>query len=102
VFKLFYKSKMKSYNSRNNVLQSLVRSVLMYCAPIWGMGEIDTLVKFENEFIRRLFKLPYLVPNWFLRMESTGHFKIVDTFFSREVIWRWSCRLRQRVSILNT
>jgi len=29
----------------------------------------------------------------------TSHFKILDTFFSREVTWRWNCRLRQRVSI---
>jgi hypothetical protein len=70
LFSIFYKSSIQTFNSRESLFNSLVKSVLMYCSFIWGPSNVDQLVKFQLNFLRRLFWLPKKTPNWFLRLET--------------------------------
>jgi hypothetical protein len=70
LFSIFYKSSIQTFNSREALFNSLVKSVLMYCSFIWGPSNVDLLVKFQLNFLRRLFWLPKKTPNWFLRLET--------------------------------
>src|SRR5665811_1758960 len=66
---VFFKSKMKTLESREFVFNSLVKSVIMYCMPIWGIDMIERITVFQNSFIRRIFGLPSKTPIWYLRLE---------------------------------
>ena len=47
---LFYKSKMRTLKSRTVLFKSLVRSVLLYCSPVWGLELTDRLEIFQNKY----------------------------------------------------
>jgi hypothetical protein len=69
LFDIFRRSKMSTFDSRIKLFESLVRSVLMYCCPVWGLKCMKKLVIFQNKFLRRMFCLPNKTPAWFLRLE---------------------------------
>src|SRR5206468_9583385 len=59
-FKLIWKSKLKTLSTCLALFKSLVRSVLMYCAPVWGFKFVDLFETIQTGFLKRLFLLPKL------------------------------------------
>jgi len=69
LFSVFFKSKMKTFKSRNMLFDSLVRSVIMYCSHLWGLASYKDLEIFQMNFLRQLFQVPTWVPKAMLRLE---------------------------------
>jgi len=70
LFSLMYRSKIKTTHSRLTIYKSLVKSMLSYCSTIWGIDCINRLEIFQNNFLRRLYRLPKIASKWFIRMET--------------------------------
>jgi hypothetical protein len=70
LFSLFYKSRIKTLDSRLRLFQALTKSVLMYCSHLWGIDFCHRLVVFEINFLRYLFGVPKHTSQWFLRLET--------------------------------
>jgi hypothetical protein len=87
LFDIFRRSKMKTFDSRIKLFDSLVRSVLLYCSPIWGLNHIESLVVFQNKFLRRLFNLPNKTPAWFLRLEL--NVKSLEIYVIKSALQFW-------------
>jgi hypothetical protein len=85
--KLVYKSSMKSLSCRISLFNSLVRSIIMYCAPIWGIKLVDKLESFQSSFLRKIFGLPRKTPQWYLRLESSCD--RIELFFIKNVLGFW-------------
>lgn len=47
----------------------MVRSVLLYCAPIWGLEYAKSLEQFQIKYLKQLFELPKCTPHWFVGLE---------------------------------
>lgn len=67
---IFVQSKLKTLKSRTTLFNSLIKSVLLYCSPIWGLELTEKLEIFQNKFLRNIFQLPPKTPSRFLRLES--------------------------------
>jgi hypothetical protein len=54
-----------------NLFSSLVKSVLLYCVPLWGQTEKTQKVieRVQNQFIKSLLYLPKCTPDYFIRLE---------------------------------
>ena len=52
------------------MFNSLGRSVLMYCSPVWGIGECERLETFQMNFVKRVLGLSKYCPRWFARLET--------------------------------
>jgi len=70
LLKLIEKAKIKTLKSRLKLFDSLCKSILMYCAHIWGIYTLEKLEKFQLRFLRRLLNLPSYTPAAFLRLET--------------------------------
>ena len=66
---LIYKSRMNNLDSIMALYNSLVRSIVMYCAPIWCLDFGKDLEKLRIRFLKSLFLLPKTTPDWILRLE---------------------------------
>jgi hypothetical protein len=67
---LIYRSKMQNLDSILVIYYSLIRSVISYCAPIWGLKFGDYFEKTRSKFLKSVFLLPRLTPGWFVRLET--------------------------------
>lgn len=70
LFKLFYRSKMRTFGCRIRLFNSMVRSVLLYCSPLWGITEIENLERVQVDFLRKTLGLPKYCPHWLVRLET--------------------------------
>jgi len=70
LFNVFYRCKLKTFNSHYKMFQSYVQSIILYCAPIWGLRNMERFDIYQSKFLRRLFQLPNCTPRWFLRLET--------------------------------
>lgn len=52
---LLYRGKIKTLDSRITLFNSPVKSVLLYCSPVWGISMMDKLVTFQNKYMRIYF-----------------------------------------------
>jgi hypothetical protein len=84
---LIWRSKMRSFSSMMAVYKSLVRSVLMYCCPIWGMSYMDCIEVIQAAFLKKLFMLPKMTPQWFVRLETNT--TRMEMFFLRSTLFFW-------------
>jgi hypothetical protein len=66
---LIYKSRMNNLDSIMALYNSLVRSILMYCAPVWGLKFSREFEKLRMKFLKSVFKVPITTPDWILRLE---------------------------------
>ena len=66
---LIYKSRMNNFGSIMALYNSLIRSIVMYCAPIWCLDFGKDLEKLRIRFLKSLFLLPKMTPDWILRLE---------------------------------
>jgi Reverse transcriptase (RNA-dependent DNA polymerase)/Endonuclease-reverse transcriptase len=84
---LLYKSKMKTFEAHIKLYRSMVRSVLSYCAPTWGLKYMENFEKSQSGFLKSIFKLPRLTPGWFVRLETCVQKN--ELFFVRLVLNFW-------------
>ena len=85
---IVYKSRLNSFESALALYNSLVRSVLSHCSPIWCLGYAGDFEKLRTNFLKSLFLLPKMTPKWFLRLElDLEHSEI---FYLRTVIKFWA------------
>jgi hypothetical protein len=66
---LIYKSRMNNLDSIMALYNSLVRSILMYCAPVWGLKFRNEFEKLRMKFLKCLFLIPRTTPDWIVRLE---------------------------------
>ena len=66
---IIFKSKMNNLECILSLYNSLIRSVVSYCAPIWGVKFIHEFEHVRIRFLKTLFLLPKLTPHWFVRLE---------------------------------
>ena len=60
---------MNKFDSIMALYNSLIRSIVMYCAPIWCLDFGKDLEKLRIKFLRSLFLLPKMTSDWLLRLE---------------------------------
>lgn len=87
LFKLFYKSGLRTFKNRNKLFESMVRSVLFYCAPVWGLKHCNKFEIFQSNFFRRLLNVPPWSPSWALQLELNTN--SILFFFVRSVLKFW-------------
>jgi hypothetical protein len=85
---VIYKSKMNTLESILHLYYSLVRSVLSYCSPVWGLKFPDELDKLRIKFIKSLFLLPRMTPDWFIRLELD--LRTNELYFLKTCIKFWT------------
>lgn len=85
LFSMFYRSKIKTLSSRIKLFDSLIRSVVMYCATIWGVECMNKFNVLQTKFLRRLFQLPQKTPNWFLRIEA--YVKSLESVLIKNIVY---------------
>jgi hypothetical protein len=84
LFGVFFRSKTKTLTSRTKLYDSLVKSMLTYCLPIWGIDHSDKLEIFQNNFLRRMCNIPKCSPNWFTRLETNKiliQFEVIKMYY---------------------
>lgn len=64
------KGKSNSWKSRTYLFQSLVKSCLLYCCPVWALRHGDQLEKVQMNYYKRLLCLPRTTPNHLIRLET--------------------------------
>lgn len=84
---LIYRSKIDNFDSILSLYYSLVRSVLSYCSPIWGLNFSDCFETLRIKFLKSLFLLPRTTPNWFVRLEL--NLKTSEIFFVKMCLKFW-------------
>ncbi len=65
---------------------SMLLSIQLYAAEIWGLNEAEEIEKMQNTFARRLLHLPANSPGYLLRME-TGMLPTTDHTLRRALCW---------------
>ncbi|XP_028982198.1 uncharacterized protein LOC114841397 [Diachasma alloeum] len=63
------RTKSVDWPSKVKIYDSLVASVMLYAAPIWGLRHIDLLERTQMFYFKRLFQLPRHASNSAMRLE---------------------------------
>jgi hypothetical protein len=66
---LIYKSRMNNLDTFMTLYNSLVRSIPMYCAPVWGLKFRNEFQKLRMKFLKWLFLIPRRTPDWIVKLE---------------------------------
>jgi hypothetical protein len=99
LFSVMWRSKTRTFDSRLKVYNSLVKSVLNYCSPVWGIENVNKLKIFQNNYLRRLFNLPRKSPNWFCRLECDCY--SIEYDYMKNLLYFWKrLFLRPRNSLI--
>ena len=70
------KSKAVTWETRTQLYNSIVLSILLYCVQVWGLRYSDVLERVQVFFYKRLLLLPRFTPDCYLRLETgTGKLK---------------------------
>lgn len=70
VWSICKKSGVPPIETNLKLFNSLVKSTLLYAAPLWGWGQEKSVEKAQTSFIRKLFRLPPTTPEYFCRLET--------------------------------
>lgn len=87
--KLIESAKINELHTIKKLFQSLVKSVLLYSFPVWGLQSFEELSSFQIQFYRRLYYIPMEAPRWFIRLElglddiNSHMLKLVMNFWMR-------------------
>ena len=68
---ILFNMKSNSWQTKNALFDSLIKSVLLYASEIWAWNYVDLLETVQSKFFKRLLQLPIETPNYFLRAEIT-------------------------------
>jgi hypothetical protein len=63
-------AKLHDVEIEQKLLKSLVNSVILYCAPVWGLNYIDQLEKVQVRFWKKLLCLHKSTPGYIIRQET--------------------------------
>lgn len=88
--RILARARSDSWESKLKLYHSLVTSVLLYAAPIWGLRYTDTLEKAQSDYFKRLLLLPTNTTNCALRLEL-GIAKIA--LWVLKLAWAWVIKL---------
>lgn len=91
---ILVRSKSDSLETKSELLRSLVKSVLLYCAEVWGPSYHQKLEVVALRFYKSIFHLARNTPNHFVRLE-TGTSRIENEILIKMVKW-W-----QKVQIMS-
>jgi len=84
---LTWKAKIYKISQIFQLYYALVRSVVSYCAPIWGINNIEIFETLETNFLRRILRVPNITPRWFLHLET--NIKRAKTTFYKQLLQFW-------------
>ena len=57
-------------NTCNKLCDALVKSILLYAAPIWSPRHLKDMEKIQNAFYKKLLFLPQNTPGYAIRLET--------------------------------
>lgn len=80
------KSKAVTWETRAQLYNSIVLSILLYCVQVWGLRYSDVLERVQVFFYKRLLLLPRSTPDCYLRLE-TGTVKLKWLIFKSCLGW---------------
>jgi hypothetical protein len=64
------KANISTMNTRFKLFDSLVKTVLLYAAPIWAPSQEDLIERIQSNFIRKILHLNPMTPGYILRLET--------------------------------
>jgi hypothetical protein len=86
---------------RLRLFDSMVKSVLSYALPVWGLRYLDNLERVQLAFLRRVLLVSRFTPGYMLRLESgiahlkVSFFKTIINFWIKILETENSCLLRK-------
>ena len=86
VMQILFNSKKDSWNSKMELFDSMVSSVLLYAAPVWSLRYLENIEFIQSEFFKKLLSLPKTTANATLRLEL-GLVKLEYEVF--KLLWKW-------------
>ena len=90
VWSILVNSRMKSWDSRCRIFDSLSLVVVLYSAAVWGPWHVDDVNKFQNGLFKSLLRLPRCTPGYLLRLETGREDAEVRIW---RIVLRWWLRL---------
>jgi Reverse transcriptase (RNA-dependent DNA polymerase)/Endonuclease-reverse transcriptase len=70
VWGILTNSKMKNWESRMKIFNSISMSVLLYSSSVWSPRFLQEIEKFRIAFLKKLLKLPKCTPAYLVRLET--------------------------------
>lgn len=70
VLNILKRAKSNAWETKNVVFDSMVRSILIYIAEVWGLRYLDDIEKIHSKFFKRVLALPISTPNYATRLEA--------------------------------
>ena len=83
---LIYSLKVSSFKVFKKLFEALVRSMILYAAPIYAVRHLTEIEKIQTVFFKRLLHLPQCVPNYAVRLEL-GLIPIAVSIFKQVLNW---------------
>ena len=85
ILKIINKTNLNSWQSIEQLFQSLSSSVLLYGCEVWGLKYLNEIDAFQTSFYKRLLHLPTCTPHYAVRLEigiSVLSAKIIERVFN--------------------
>lgn len=70
VLNILKRAKSNVWETKNVLFDSMVRSIVVYNAEVWGLRYLDDIEKIYSKFFKRVLALPTSTPNYAMRIES--------------------------------
>jgi hypothetical protein len=64
------KSKTFCLDSANKLFDSIIQSTSLYAAGIWGLESGEILERVQQQYFKKVLKLPFCTPKYFIRLET--------------------------------
>ncbi|UYV63995.1 hypothetical protein LAZ67_2006278 [Cordylochernes scorpioides] len=90
--RLIKKKKINSLKVALNLFDSVIKSILLYAAPVWAWDNTDIIDQLQNTFIKNFLNLPRYIPGYIVRLE-TGRISL--TFTMIKLILKYFIRLQK-------
>ncbi|UYV74537.1 hypothetical protein LAZ67_12000039 [Cordylochernes scorpioides] len=90
--RLIKKEKINSLKVALNLFDSVIKSILLYAAPVWAWDNTDIIDQLQNTFIKNFLNLPRYIPGYIVRLE-TGRISL--TFTTIKLILKYFIRLQK-------
>ncbi|UYV64540.1 hypothetical protein LAZ67_3001142 [Cordylochernes scorpioides] len=90
--RLIKREKINSLKVALNLFDSVIKSILLYAAPVWAWDNTDIIDQIQNTFIKNFLNLPRYIPGYIVRLE-TGRLSL--TFTTIKLIMKYFIRLQE-------
>jgi hypothetical protein len=64
------KTKTFSLESANKLFESVIQSTTLYADGIWGLESVEILERVQQQFFKKVLRLPNCTPKYFIRLET--------------------------------